>query len=143
MIIVIASDHGGYQLKEKVKAALIEQGFEMVDLGTFDEESCDYPVYGKMAAEYVASGKADRGIVVCGSGIGICIAAGKVHGIRCANATSDELVRLASAHNHANMIALGGRFVTEEDAIRYIDIWLTTPWETGRHDKRVAMLDSM
>ena len=143
MKIVIASDHGGYQLKEQVKEKLIEQGFEIVDLGTDSEDSVDYPVYGKEAAEYVASGKAERGIAFCGSGIGISIAANKVHGIRCANVMADDHAMLASAHNHANMIALGGRFVSAQDALRYIDIWLTTPWEEGRHDKRVALLDSM
>ena len=143
MKIVLAADHGGYQLKEKVKANLSEQGYEVVDLGTDGEESVDYPVYGKEAAEYVVSGKAERGIVFCGTGIGISLAANKVHGIRCVNATDDERVRLGSAHNHANVLALGGRFVDLEDAIRYISIWLTTPWEEDRHDRRVAMLDSM
>ncbi|MCL2111819.1 MAG: ribose 5-phosphate isomerase B [Clostridiales bacterium] len=143
MKIVLASDHGGYQLKESVKAALAAQGHEIADLGTDSEASVDYPIYGKAAAEYVASGKAERGIVFCGTGIGISIAANKVHGIRCAVAMDDECVRLASAHNHANMLAIGGRFVDVEDALRYIDIWLATPWDGGRHDNRTAMLDDM
>ena len=143
MKIVLASDHGGYQLKEAVKAALEARGFELVDVGTHSEESADYPLFGKQAAEYVASGQADRGVVFCGTGIGISIAANKVHGIRCAVALNDEYVRLASAHNHANMLALGGRFVDIGDALRYIDIWLGTPWEEGRHDRRVALLDEM
>ena len=143
MKIVLAADHGGYQLKEKVKAALEERGCEVVDLGTYSEDPVDYPEYGKEAAKHVASGEAERGIVFCGTGIGISIAANKVHGIRCANATDDDRVRLASAHNHANMLALGGRFVSPEDALRYIDIWLGTPWDEGRHDKRVGLLDKM
>ena len=143
MKIVLAADHGGYRLKEAVKAALIEKGYEIFDLGAENEESSDYPVYGKLAGEFVAAGKAERGIVFCGASIGISIAANKVHGIRCAVAIDDERVRLASAHNHANVLALGGRFIEPEDALRYIDIWLTTPWEGGRHDKRVAMLDEM
>ena len=143
MKIVLAADHGGYQLKDSVKAALTAQGHEIVDIGTNSEDSVDYPVYGREAAEYVAAGNAERGIVFCGSGIGIGIAANKVRGIRCANATDDEHVRLSSAHNHSNMLALGGRFVSLDDALRYIDIWLTTPWEEGRHDKRVAILDGM
>ena len=143
MKIVLAADHGGYQLKEAVKAALTEQAFEIVDLGADSEASVDYPAFGKKAAEYVASGKAERGIVFCGTGIGISIAANRVHGIRCAVAIDDERVRLASAHNHSNVLALGGRFVSEEDALRYIDIWLKTPWEDGRHDRRTAMLDVM
>ena len=143
MKIVLASDHGGYQLKETVKAALEAGGHEITDLGTFNEDSVDYPVYGKKAGEYVASGEAERGIVFCGTGIGISIAANKVHGVRCALAVSDDYVRLASEHNHANMISLGGRFIEPDDALRYIKIWLETPWEGGRHDNRVALLDEM
>jgi ribose 5-phosphate isomerase B len=143
MKIVLASDHGGYQLKEAVKGALARDGHEVVDLGTDSEDSVDYPVYGKAAGEYVAAGLAERGIVFCGTGIGIGIAANKVHGVRCATALSDEYVRLASAHNHANMLALGGRFVSPEDAMRYIGIWLETPWESGRHDRRVELLNAM
>ena len=142
MKIILAADHGGYELKDSVKAVLIEQGHEIVDIGTNSADRVDYPVYGKEAAEYVASGKAERGIVFCGSGTGISIAANKVRGIRCANATDEELVRLSSSHNHTNMLALGGRFVSLEDALRFIDIWLTTPWEE-RHSHRIAMLDSM
>ena len=143
MKIVLAADHGGYRLKESIKTALGSEGYEIVDLGTFSEESVDYPVYGKMAGEYVASGQAERGVVFCGTGIGICMAANKVHGVRCATAPGDEYARLASAHNHANMLALGGRLVGTEEALRYIRIWLETPWEGGRHDKRVSMLDDM
>ena len=143
MKIVLAADHGGYQLKEAVKTALAEQAYELVDLGADSEESVDYPVFGKKAAEYVASGQAERGIVFCGTGIGVSIAANKVQGIRCALAIDDERVRLASAHNHSNVLALGGRFVSKDDALRYIDIWLKTPWEGERHDRRTAMLDVM
>ena len=142
MKIILAADHGGYPLKESVKAALLEKGYEIVDLGTNSEESVDYPDFGKAAGEYVASGQAERGILVCGSGIGISIAANKVHGIRCALVVSEEYAKLASEHNNANMIALGGRFVSEEEAIRYIDIWLNTPFEE-RHSVRVAKLDAM
>ena len=143
MKIVLAADHGGFQLKESVKTALESEGYEIVDLGTFNEESVDYPAFGKMAGEYVASGQAERGIAFCGTGIGISIAANKVHGVRCAVATSDEYVRLASSHNHTNMLAMGGRFTSAEDALRYIGIWLETPWDGGRHERRAAMLDDM
>lgn len=142
MEIVVAADHGGYLLKEAVKTALTGRGYVITDLGTHSEDPVDYPVYGREAGEYVASGKAERGIVFCGTGVGISIAANKVHGIRCAIATDDERVRLGASHNHANMLALGGRFTDIEDALRYIDIWLNTPWEGGRHDRRVAILDS-
>ena len=143
MKIVVAADHGGYLLKEAVKKALMENGHEITDLGTYSEEPVDYPVYGKKAGEYVVSGQAERGIVFCGASIGISIAANKVHGVRCAVAVDDERVRLASAHNHANMIAFGGRFADLEDVLRQIDIWLCTPWEGGRHENRVCMLDEM
>jgi len=143
MKFVLAADHGGYELKEAVKSALTAEGHEIVDLGTDSEESVDYPIYGKKAGEYVASGQAERGIVFCGAGVGMCIAANKVPGIRCALAAGDEYVRLASSHNHANMLAIGGRLVGADEALHYIGIWLSTPWEGGRHDKRVAMLDDM
>ena len=143
MRIVLAADHGGYRLKEAVKAALSGQGHDVIDLGTGSEEPVDYPEYGRRAGEYVASGQAERGIVFCGAGIGVSIAANKVSGVRCAVAVDDERVRLASSHNHANMLALGGRFVSEEDALRYVGIWLNTPWEGDRHGRRVAMLDGM
>jgi len=143
MKIVLASDHGGYQLKEAVKAGLAAEDHEVIDLGTYSEEAVDYPVYGQMAGEYVVEGKAERGIVFCGTGMGMCMAANKVHGVRCAEPLNDEYARLGSAHNHANMLALGGRFVAVEDALRYIRIWLDTPWEGGRHDRRVAMLDDI
>jgi len=143
MKIALAADHGGFALKENIKAALIEKGHEILDLGTNGEESVDYPVFGKACAEAVAKGEAERGIVCCGTGIGISIAANKVKGIRCAIATSEEYARLAAEHNHANMLALGGRFTDTEEALRYIDIWLATPWGEARHTRRVAMLNEM
>ena len=143
MKIVLAADHGGYLLKEGIKTALESEGYEIVDLGIFIEEPVDYPMLGKLAGEYVASGRAERGVVCCGTGIGMSIAANKVHGVRCAVVTSEDYARLASSHNHANMIAMGGRFTETEDALRYIRVWLETPWEGGRHDKRVALLDGM
>ena len=144
MKIVLASDHGGYKLKEAVKQALSGRlDIELVDLGTNSEESVDYPIYGEAAAKYVAEGKAERGIVFCGSGIGIAIAANKTKGIRCANITSEEYAKLAAEHNHANIIAFGGRFVSPEDALHYIDVWLTTKEAGDRHARRVNELDEM
>ena len=130
-------------MKEAVKAALAAQGHEVIDLGTDSEASVDYPAYGKEAGEYVASGRGDRGILFCGAGLGMSMAANKVRGVRCAVAIDDERVRLASAHNHANMLALGGRFTSAEDALRFVGIWLETPWEEGRHASRVEQLDRM
>ena len=126
MIIAVASDHGGFALKDIVKKHLLERGFKVVDLGTDSEASVDYPVYGKACGEAVASGKADIGIVVCGTGIGISIAANKVKGIRCGLCTSVEMAKLTKQHNNANILALGGRTTAPELAVEIVDAWLDT-----------------
>jgi len=143
MIIAMASDHGGFKLKNAVKEHLIKEGYKVVDLGTNSEDSVDYPVYGKACAEAVASGKADLGVVCCGTGIGISIAANKVKGIRCGLCTSVEMAELTKKHNNANMIAMGGRIIDDELAIRITDTWLNTEFEGGRHKRRTDMLDAM
>ena len=162
MIIALAADHGGYELKDAIKEHLKKMGvapnpklndegvtdgtqenIQIVDLGTNSEESVDYPDYGKACAEAVASGKADLGIVCCGSGIGISIAANKVKGVRCALCTSIEMAALARRHNNANMLALGGRTTPTYTAIEIIDTWLNSKFEGGRHARRVAKLDEM
>ena len=143
MKIAVASDHGGFALKEKVKEHLIEGGFDVEDLGTHSEESVDYPVYGKACGEAVASGKADLGVVVCGTGIGISIAANKVKGIRCGLCTSVEMAHLTKQHNNAKILALGGRTTEPELALKIVDEWLDTEFEGGRHQRRVDMLDQM
>lgn len=143
MIIAMASDHGGFALKKIVKEHLAERGFKIVDLGTSSEESVDYPQYGKACGEAVASGKADLGIVVCGTGIGISIAANKVKGVRCGLCTSVEMAELTKKHNNANVLALGGRTTAPELAIQITDAWLDTEFEGGRHQRRVDMLDEM
>jgi ribose 5-phosphate isomerase B len=141
--IAVASDHGGFALKETIKAHLIERGYEVRDLGTHSEESVDYPVYGKACAEAVANGEAELGVVCCGTGIGISIAANKVKGIRCGLCTSVEMAHLTKQHNNANMIALGGRTTEPELAIAIVDEWLDTEFEGGRHQRRIDMLDAM
>ena len=145
MIIALASDHGGYALKEESKKHLKEKDktLKLVDLGTHSEESVDYPVYGKACGEAVASGKADLGIVCCGTGIGISIAANKVKGVRCGLCTSVEMAHLTKEHNNANMIALGGRTTTPELACAIVDEWLDTEFAGGRHKRRTDMLDEM
>ena len=143
MIIAMANDHGGLALKKIVKEHLIERGYKVVDLGTHSEESVDYPIYGKACGEAVASGKADLGIVVCGTGIGISIAANKVKGIRCGLCTSVEMAELTKKHNDANMLALGGRTTDAELAIKITDTWLDTEFEGGRYKRRTDMLDEM
>jgi ribose 5-phosphate isomerase B len=143
MKIVLASDHGGYDLKEVIKKHLTEKGYDIMDLGTNSEESVDYPDYGYAAGEVVAQGKADCGIVFCGSGIGICIAANKVKGIRCALLTSVEMAVLAKSHNDANIISLGGRLTPPDLAIQIVDTWLTTDSEGGRHQRRIDKLNQL
>ena len=143
MKIAIGSDHGGYALKEALKAHLAERGCEVLDMGTNSEESVDYPIYGKKTAEAVAGGQADLGIVCCGTGIGISISANKVSGIRCAVCTNLYMAEMTKRHNNANMLAFGGRVVTAEEAIAMTDKWLDTGYEGGRHARRVAMLDEM
>jgi len=140
MKIVIASDHGGFELKNLVAAHLKERGIEVEDIGSFKDEFVDYPIYGKAAAEIVASGKADKGILFCGTGIGISIAANKVKGIVCAIPYNEFAAEMCKKNNNANMISFGGRTFTAEQAIKYTDIWLDTEFEGGRHERRRAML---
>lgn len=146
MIIAMAADHGGYELKDRIREHLIERGIKVVDLGTDSSEPVDYPEYGRACGEAVASGRADLGVVCCGSGIGISIAANKVKGVRCALCTSVELATLARQHNDANMIAFGGRTTTAEEANKMVDAWLDNEWlgrTLERHARRVAQLNEM
>lgn len=143
MKIAVASDHGGFELKEIIKKHLLDRGLEVSDLGTHSVDSVDYPVYGKACGEAVAAGQVDCGIVVCGTGIGISIAANKVKGVRCGLCTSVEMAKLTKQHNNANVLALGGRTTAPELAIEITDTWLDTEFEGGRHERRTAMLDNM
>ena len=143
MKIAVASDHGGFELKGQVLEHLKARGFETEDLGTYTTDSVNYPEYGKKCADYVAEGKAELGIVCCGTGIGIGIAANKVKGIRCAEVVTEEMAFLAKNHNHANMISLGGRILTTEQALKLVDIWLDSEEAHGRHDTRVEMLNAL
>jgi ribose 5-phosphate isomerase B len=143
MKIALASDHGGFELKEKVKAHMEQKGIEVLDLGCNNEESVDYPNYGRACGEAVMRGDAERGIVICGTGIGISIAANKVKGIRCALCTSLFMAEMSRKHNDANMLALGGRILETGLALDIVDVWLTTEFEGGRHKTRTDMLDCM
>ena len=143
MKIAVAGDHGGFELKEKIKEYLTSRDIEVMDLGTTSEESVDYPVFGKICGEVVASGRADRGIVCCGTGIGISIAANKVKGIRCALCTDVNMASMARKHNDANVLALGGRTTDTKKALEITKVWLDTEFEGGRHQRRVDLLDSM
>ena len=136
-MIAIGSDHGGYILKMK---HLDELGLEYKDYGTYTEDSCDYPVYGEAVSRAVVSGECDRGIVICGTGIGISITCNKVHGIRaalCGDCYSAEMTR---RHNDANILALGARVTALGLALKIVDTFLNTPFEGGRHAKRIALI---
>ena len=137
MIIAIGADHGGFQLKETVRAWLVENGHEVKDKGTFDEQSCDYPDYGKAVALDVAEGKADRGILVCGTGIGISMSANKVRGIRAALCGDTFSARMSRLHNDANVLAMGQRVTGPGLALDIVEIWLATGFEGERHQRRV------
>jgi len=139
IMIAIASDHGGYVLKQELMAHLEEQGIEYKDLGTYTQERCDYPVYAEALARAVAAGAYARGVLVCGTGIGMSIAANKVKGARCALCGDCYSAEMSRAHNNANILALGGRVSGPELAKKILDIFLTTEFLGGRHALRVAM----
>ncbi|MEI6080932.1 MAG: ribose-5-phosphate isomerase [Verrucomicrobiota bacterium] len=140
MKISLGSDHAGFEYKQALAEMLRMQGHDVIDCGTHSADSTDYPLWCIPAAEKVASGEAEKGIVVGGSGNGEAIAANKVKGIRCAIAWSDETAKLASQHNNANVLSIGERMVSLETAKRLVDLWLSTPFEGGRHLKRIEEL---
>ena len=140
--ISIGSDHGGFAYKEAIKKHL-EGKYEIVDVGTFSEDSCHYPQFGIAAAKLVGEGKCDFGIVVCTSGEGIMISANKIKGVRCAMGYNDEVSALSRQHNNANMIAFGQKFMALEDVLRRVDIFLNTEFEGGRHATRVQMISDV
>jgi ribose 5-phosphate isomerase B len=133
----LASDHGGFELKEEIKKHLIKKGYDIIDMGVNDTQSVDYPDYGKRAALMVADKEADRGIIICGTGIGISIAANKVKGIRCALCTNEYMAKMSRMHNNANMLALGGRVVGRGLALDIVDAWFSAEFEGGRHENRI------
>lgn len=139
--LLIASDHAGWALKERLKALLERRGLPYVDLGPADEGSVDYPDYAHKVAHAIRRGEADRGVLVCGSGQGMAITANRHRGIRAALATDEETARLAREHNDANVLALGGRVVPADRAERILEAWLDTPFSGGRHARRVAKID--
>ena len=141
MRIALASDHAGYRYKEAIKEHLAGDGYEVVDFGTDSEEPVDYPRFIRLAAEAVASGDCERGIVLGGSGNGEAMVANRVGGVRCALCWNVESARLARAHNDANMLSLGERLISLETALEIVETWLTTPFEGGRHRKRIEMID--
>ena len=142
-MIAIGSDHAGFGLKGEILEYLDELGLEYTDYGTYDTESCDYPVYGEKVARAVASGQAERGIVVCGTGIGISMAANKVNGIRCAVCGDCYSAEMARLHNNANVLALGARVTGGGLARKIVRIFLGTEFAGGRHAQRVALIGAL
>ena len=142
-MIAIASDHGGYPLKEHIKAYLAAKGITCQDFGTDSTESCDYPAFGKAAAQAVASGQCQWGIVICTTGIGISITANKVKGIRCALCGDPLSAEMTRRHNDANMLAMGAGIVGPNLAERIVEVFLNTAFEGGRHARRVGLITEM
>ena len=140
MRIALGADHAGFQYKDRIAQALRDRGHDVLDFGTHDGTPVDYPQYGFAVGEAVATGQADRGIVVCGSGLGIAIAANKVPGVRCAPVAEPYSVELARRHNDANVIAFSERLTGWEMVERMLEVYLTTPFEAGRHAYRVEQL---
>jgi ribose 5-phosphate isomerase B len=138
--IAIGSDHGGYALKSLLKSELVDEGYEVLDLGSEGEEAVDYPDYANALAAAILEGRASRGVLVCGSGIGMTIAANRHPGIRAALCHDAETARLSRRHNDANVLALGGRLIGQETAKEILQIFLTTPFEGGRHRRRLEKL---
>ncbi len=141
MKISIGSDHAGFQYKERIVAYLKELGHQVIDVGTHNSDSTDYPLYIIPAAEAVIKGEAERGIVVGGSGNGEAMAANKVKGIRCALCWNDETAEYSRLHNNSNVLSIGQRMVSIEIALRIIRIWLETPFAGGRHQRRIDEID--
>ena len=141
MKISLGTDHAGFRHKEAVKRLLEGLGHDVTDFGTNSEEAVDYPVFVRPAAEAVARGECDRGIVFGGSGNGEAMTANKVRGVRCALCWSEESARLSRQHNDANVLSLGQRLVPEDLALQIVRVWLTTEFEGGRHARRIAQLD--
>ena len=143
MKIAIACDHGAYEYKEMIKAMLEQEGHEVLDFGTDSTASVDYPDHALPCAQAVAKGEAERGIVLCGTGIGVSITANKVKGIRCALCTDSLQAEMTRRHNDANMMALGAGITGGNLAKRMVEIFLNTEFEGGRHARRVALLDAI
>ena len=141
MRIAVASDHAGFAYKQSISAFLAGEGHEVVDFGTDSEESCDYPLFIRPAAEAVGRGECERGIVLGGSGNGEAITANRVAGVRCALCWSVESAELARRHNDANVISIGQRMISEETALAIVRTWLEEPFDGGRHARRIGQID--
>lgn len=142
-MIAVGADHGGYKLKEKIKKYLDELGIEYKDFGCYDETRTDYPIYAKKVAEEVSSKKCELGILVCRSGAGMTIVANKFKGVRAANFTNEEETRLSKSDDDINVAVFGGDYITPNEAIRMLRIWLATEFKGGRYLERVQMIQDI
>lgn len=143
MRIAIGCDHAGLALKPRIVRYLLDKGIEVEDFGTDTADSVDYPDFAEKVAVAVATGRADKGILLCGTGIGITIAANKVDGIRAAVVDNEFCAKACAAHNNANILGLGSRVVDEDTAVKLVDVWLSTPFEGGRHSQRVDKITAI
>ncbi len=143
MKISIGSDHAGFELKEEIKNFLQSNGFEVIDKGTYSKERVDYPIFGESVAKSVVNGEAERGIVICGTGIGISISANKVRGVRAALCTNEYMAKMARKHNDANILSLGARVLGVDLALSIVETFLNTDFEGGRHEHRVKLIDKI
>ena len=141
MKIAVGCDHGGLEYKNAIASHLKALGHEVVDVGSYTLDSCHYPIFGEAVGRKVASGECQYGVVVCTSGEGIAISANKVKGVRCGIAYNDDVARLMRQHNNANVISFGAKFMSKEEVLRRIDIFLTTDFEGGRHERRVNLIE--
>ena len=144
MKIILASDHTGYAMKKELTAFITEMGHTVTDLGPHSEEKASYPIYGRKAADILATGQADRAVLICGTGFGISLAANSVQGVRCVNCTEPYTALLSRQHNNANALAIGARVIGVELAKMIVETWLNAKFESGgRHEQRVDMLTAM
>jgi ribose 5-phosphate isomerase B len=141
--IAIAADHAGFEEKERIKKTLDELGVGYEDMGTDSAESVDYPDFAERLGKAVAKGDFDEGILFCGSGTGMAIAANKIHGVRAAVAWNEEIAKLSREHNNANVLALPARFISNEDAAKIVKAWLAAPFDGGRHERRVEKISAI
>lgn len=141
MRICIGSDHGGFDLKEQVKEYLVSLNIEVVDCGCFSKDSCDYPVFAHSVACKVSSGEIERGVLICTTGIGMSITANRYPGVRAALIANEDMCKMTRMHNDANILVMGAKYTTIDEAKKYVDIFLSTDFEGGRHERRINLIE--
>ena len=141
MKIAAGADHAGFSLKDAVVKHLRSRGHKVIDFGTASAASVDYPIYAHLVADAVQSGEAERGLLVCGTGIGMCMAANRHRGVRAAVCHTPYLAEMSRRHNNANVLCLAGRLLSVDEALAIVEVWLATPFEGGRHERRTELID--